>query len=138
MWHTHADNVWLSCVDLTLRLPGAADRVLLDSLNIRVPAHGGLLISGLSGSGRTTLVRAISGLWRCGDGLIQREDNEQVSFPPQRPYMQLGTNRTMREQLLYPYQRRNKHTDKTLKDVLTSVSCRSMHATVTLFVVMGR
>jgi putative ATP-binding cassette transporter len=54
---------------------------------------------GASGSGKSSLLRAIAGLWTSGQGEIRRPELEDILFLPQRPYMILGT---LREQLLYP------------------------------------
>jgi len=69
-------------------------------LNLNLTS-GGLLISGASGVGKTTLLRAIAGIWLYGTGTIRREmDPRKVLFLPQQPYMQDGT---LREQLFYPF-----------------------------------
>lgn len=92
---------WLVCRGLTLWTPGDPDRVLVRSLDLAAPPRGGLLLTGASGVGKTTLLRAIVGLWHAGVGVVERVmDPAAVLFLPQRPYMQLGN---LRDQLLYPH-----------------------------------
>lgn len=88
----------LSLEGVTLRTPGG-ERTLLDDVTFNVAAGGGLAIVGTSGSGKSSLLRAIAGLWRSGSGRIMRPNLDQMLFLPQRPYMIWGT---LREQLLYP------------------------------------
>jgi len=92
---------WLRIEELTLWAPSMPPRQLITSLNLDAPLHGGLLVSGASGVGKTTLLRAIAGLWLGGVGTVRRVmDPRRILFLPQQPYMQVGT---LREQLVYPF-----------------------------------
>lgn len=88
----------LSLENMTLRTP-KADRILVKDLSLTWPVGEGLLVRGPSGSGKSSLLRAIVGLWDSGEGTIVRPELDQMLFLPQRPYMVLGT---LRDQLLYP------------------------------------
>src|SRR5256885_856091 len=66
---------------------------------IKLPAGEGLLVSGPSGSGKSSLFRALAGLWPLGDGTIQLPASGRVLALPQRPYFPLGT---LRQALTYP------------------------------------
>jgi putative ATP-binding cassette transporter len=52
-----------------------------------------VLVAGKSGTGKCTLVRAVAGLWRWGEGDIEVRAGAKLSFLPQRPYVPIGTLR---------------------------------------------
>jgi putative ATP-binding cassette transporter len=58
-----------------------------------------VLIAGESGTGKSTLFRAIAGAWSWGSGRIRTPDRSGMMFMPQRPYLPLGT---LRAALAYP------------------------------------
>lgn len=102
---------------VTLRTPGG-ERVLVEDVSVELVPEGGLAIIGASGSGKSSLLRAIAGLWRTGSGRILRPELGQMMFLPQRPYMIWGT---LREQLLYPNLEK-KVDDAELEAVLARVN----------------
>lgn len=88
----------LSLENVTLSTPDRK-RTLISDLTLRLKEGEDLLIVGSSGAGKSSLLRAIAGLWTAGDGSIERPSDEDVYFLPQRPYCAIGS---LKDQLLYP------------------------------------
>ncbi len=86
----------LSFQSVSIWTPKKEQALILD-LSFEMSASS-LLIAGPSGSGKSSILRAIAGLWTSGSGKIIRPDLSSAVFLPQRPYMILGT---LRSQLLY-------------------------------------
>jgi len=103
--------------ELTLQTPNY-QRTLVQNLTIDIPQGGGLLIMGASGCGKSSLLRAIAGLWQSGSGKIIRPPLSEILFLPQRPYMILGS---LREELIYPKQE-TELTNEQLTEVLDKVN----------------
>ena len=88
----------LALANVTLLTPNA-QRTLVEHLSVHLPPRACLIIVGPSGVGKSSLLRAIAGLWQQGTGTIHRPALAAMFFLPQRPYMLLGS---LRAQLLYP------------------------------------
>jgi putative ATP-binding cassette transporter len=58
-----------------------------------------LLVAGESGTGKSTLVRAIAGLWPWGGGSVKLHRDRRLFMLPQRPYVPSGT---LRRAVAYP------------------------------------
>ncbi|MEB3356601.1 MAG: ABC transporter ATP-binding protein/permease [Synechococcales bacterium] len=89
----------LAVEHLTLLTPDG-QRQLVTNLSFRVPSGHHLLICGASGLGKSSLTKAIAGLWSVGSGTLYRPQRREILFLPQQPYLVLGS---LRQQLLYPY-----------------------------------
>jgi putative ATP-binding cassette transporter len=109
-----ADHFALSHV--TLMTPNRA-RTLIQDLTVNPENRVNLLVVGQSGVGKSSLLRAIAGLWTQGQGIIQRPPLAEIFFLPQRPYMLLGS---LREQLIYP-RLENKISEADLRQILKTV-----------------
>jgi putative ATP-binding cassette transporter len=92
------DN-YLGFRNLTLYTPNY-EKILFENFSLELQPGKSLLIMGDSGCGKSSLLRALAGLWKSGTGTIVRPDLSEILFLPQRPYMILGT---LTEQLIYPY-----------------------------------
>ncbi|MDU8925338.1 ABC transporter ATP-binding protein/permease [Pasteurellaceae bacterium LIM206] len=74
--------------------------VLLNNINLELKRGDALLIQGPSGTGKTTLLKAIAGIYPFETmGSLERPCNGNILFLPQRPYMPQGT---LRKAICYP------------------------------------
>jgi putative ATP-binding cassette transporter len=83
--------------NIELDLPGG--QPLIADVNLSLGRGESALLSGPSGVGKSTLLRAIAGIWPFGRGEIRVPSNTRVLFLPQKPYLPIGT---LREAVSYP------------------------------------
>jgi putative ATP-binding cassette transporter len=76
---------------LELKLPSGTPLIAADGLKFWPGDR--VLVSGPTGSGKSTLFRAIAGIWPFGSGSIVVPDNANLMVLPQRPYLPVGTLR---------------------------------------------
>jgi vitamin B12/bleomycin/antimicrobial peptide transport system ATP-binding/permease protein len=84
-------------------------RLMIEGADTAVGPGEKVIVKGESGTGKSTLIRAMAGLWPWGSGEILRPPKASIAFMPQRPYIPLGT---LRHAVLYPHTDRDVPNDK--------------------------
>jgi putative ATP-binding cassette transporter len=109
------DSVELDGVEV--RIPSG--RTLIDPVDLRLRSGDSMVITGTSGTGKTTLLRSLAELWPAASGVWRRPSgDDETMFVSQLTYMPLGDLRTA---LSYPATRCAVDDDK-LRAALTKVS----------------
>nr|WP_304610560.1 ABC transporter ATP-binding protein/permease [Mycolicibacterium sp. P1-18] len=104
-------------VGVEVRTP-AGDR-LVDPLSLSLRRGESLVVTGASGSGKTSLIRSLAELWPAASGTWRRPAGDhETLFVLQFPYVPLGTLRAV---VSYP-SRSTELGDDALRAVLTKVS----------------
>ncbi|XP_031212653.1 ATP-binding cassette sub-family D member 4 isoform X2 [Mastomys coucha] len=83
-------------------LAPSSDKPLVKDLSLKICEGQGLLITGNTGTGKTSLLRVLGGLWDSMKGSVQMLADfgpHGVLFLPQKPFF---TDGTLREQVIYP------------------------------------
>ncbi|XP_063146166.1 lysosomal cobalamin transporter ABCD4 isoform X2 [Candoia aspera] len=83
-------------------LAAPSKKLLIKDLNLRIIQGNNLLITGNTGTGKTSLLRVLGGLWECKQGevhMVTFFGPRGVVIMPQRPFF---TDGTLREQIIYP------------------------------------
>jgi vitamin B12/bleomycin/antimicrobial peptide transport system ATP-binding/permease protein len=91
-----AEDGALRLRDLSVTLDDGT--TVVNEADIEIAPGEKVLVVGESGTGKSTLVRAIAGLWPWGEGEV-RINADGLSLMPQRPYVPLGT---LRRAVTYP------------------------------------
>lgn len=102
---------------LTVRTPDRT-KTLVNELTFELLPKESIIIMGASGTGKSSVLRTIAGLWPGGAGSLERPLLRDLMFLPQRPYMVPGT---LRDQLLYPYPDRGL-SDEAIQEVVRKVN----------------
>ncbi len=112
--HPPADSDRLVMRELGVARPSG--EMLVAEAEVEIQRAERVLIRGKSGSGKSTIMRAVAGVWPWGRGAIHLPTGN-ITFMPQKPYFPLGT---LREVMHYPMAPEG-ITDDALKDVLHKV-----------------
>ncbi len=94
--HCHGANSQFAVQGLTLSLPNGEE--LLHDVSFDLVAGENVIVTGMTGSGKSTLFRVLSGHWSWGSGKIVHPSGE-VMFLPQKPYLPIGK---LRDAFAYP------------------------------------
>lgn len=104
-----------------LQLPDGTG--LTQDAGLVLRAGQSVLIAGRSGLGKSTLFRALAGIWPFGSGTVERPVGATM-FLPQRPYIPLGT---LRQAVAYPAAP-DAYPDAEVRETLESCGLGSMAA----------
>ena len=92
------EGVALKLDNLDVRLPSGAPLVEADAVS--VAPQDKVLVTGATGSGKSTLFRVVAGIWPFGAGTITTGEGKSLMALPQRPYVPFGT---LAAALAYPH-----------------------------------
>ena len=73
--------------------------VMIDEADTIIRQGERVMLAGASGTGKSTLIRAIAGLWPWGDGRVLLPKGARIAFLPQHAYLPPGT---LRQVIAYP------------------------------------
>src|SRR5262245_11035090 len=92
-----SDSGRLELADVEVKLH--TGRKLIADTDLVIAPGEMVMVTGKSGIGKSTLLRAIAGLWPWGAGTILVPQGAQIAFASQRPYLPVGT---LKAALAYP------------------------------------
>jgi putative ATP-binding cassette transporter len=94
---SEATDAAMKLLDLSVALDDGT--AVVDDTEVVIKKGERVLVAGESGTGKSTLVRAIAGLWPWGGGEVQIQKDSRLFLLPQRPYVPTGT---LRRAAAYP------------------------------------
>ncbi len=108
--------------DAALRLKGVSVTLddgtsVIDDTDVAIQPGEKVLVVGESGTGKSSLVRAVAGLWPWGEGEVQIGKGARIFLLPQRPYVPIGT---LRRATTYPAAA-DEIADETVAEALEAV-----------------
>jgi len=100
-----------------LRLEAPIGETIIEHANATIHEGERVALVGPVGKGKSTLFRAIAGIWPFGAGHIERPPLDRILFVPQRPYLPIGTLRAV---ISYPAAA-GTFSDEKIREVLTAL-----------------
>lgn len=113
--HTTHSNKTIVIKNLILKTPEG--KPILKVQNKTLNPGTSVLVQAPSGTGKSTLMRALATLWPFGEGTLTTPKDTRLFFLPQKPYLPLGT---LKSALVYPHAH-DCVTDETVHTVLNKV-----------------
>ena len=96
--------------DLSVTLDDGTD--VVKDAEVDIAPGERVLVAGESGTGKSTLVRAIAGLWPWGEGKVEVASDAKLLLMPQRAYVPVGT---LRRAATYPEPAKSKSVAQVAK-----------------------
>jgi putative ATP-binding cassette transporter len=104
------DDAALRLTDLSVTLEDGTE--VVKDAEVAIARGERVLVAGESGTGKSTLVRAISGLWPWGKGNVEVASGAKLLLMPQRAYVPAGT---LRRAATYPEPAKSKSVEEVAK-----------------------
>ncbi|HEX9395357.1 MAG TPA: ABC transporter ATP-binding protein/permease [Burkholderiales bacterium] len=100
----HTEGERIESPEKTLNLEGLKldlpeGRALVDGATLELKPGEDVLVTGATGSGKSTLFRALAGIWPYWKGRIRLPQGARLLFLPQKPYLPIGT---LKHAVCYP------------------------------------
>jgi putative ATP-binding cassette transporter len=110
-----AEGVALRLRDLSVTLDDGT--AVVKDAEVAIEPGERVLVAGESGTGKSTLVRAISGLWPWGAGTVQVQKGAKMFLMPQKAYVPTGTLHRAATYPAPPEEKSRKEVAEALKKV---------------------
>ena len=107
---SETEEVALRLKDLLVMLEDGTE--VVKDAEVAIAPGERVLVAGESGTGKSTLVRAIAGLWPWGEGTIEVASGAKLLLMPQRAYVPVGT---LRRAATYPEPAKSKSAAEVAK-----------------------
>jgi vitamin B12/bleomycin/antimicrobial peptide transport system ATP-binding/permease protein len=107
----------LRAENLDLALPGVdgkAGRLIVAGASLEIQPGSRVLLTGPSGGGKSTLFRALAGIWPFGKGLVRVPAGARFLFLPQKPYIPIAS---LRDAVCFPAAS-NAFSDEEIRETL--------------------